>query len=140
MGMRRNGGRTRSGNLTESHDSLWPHRCEMPGRHPYRQVGRGLPFTGEVWPEDRAQGATRVERVLRAGSLHNSLEFHHLSPKSNFSHRAGPPIGSSPFIPTACRGEVRPHAGRQTVTSAKGKLLSGMRGHWHDEGCSVPCY
>lgn len=114
-------------------------RCEMPGTYTYRQVGRGPEFTGEVQPRSRVLGATSVERVLNAMSLHNFLEFHHRSPKSSCPKLAVPPIGSSQFIAIACPAEVRPHSGLWIVTAAKGKLLSGMSGHWHDEGYSV-CY
>lgn len=116
--------------------AAWSHvtssghcRCEVPGRPPWRQVGRGPEFTGEVQSGDRALGATRVERVLNVVSLHSSLECHHRSPKPNFScsgwatHWLLPPL--PPLLVGVSSGPTQVRAD----TAAKGTLLRGMSGH-----------
>lgn len=57
-------------------------------------------------------------------------------PNPTFPAAPGPPIGSSPFTPTASRGELRPHSGQGRHRS-QGQAASWDEWPPDDGGCPV---
>lgn len=112
------GRRSRVWDRVESRGQLWPRRVRGAWWTSTQAGGQGSGVTGEGHPCSQGVECTVTSQSLRGP--HRPLN-------PAFPTRAGPPVGSSPSLPTACQGEGRPHSGRGRSPQPGGSCLVDER-------------